>query len=268
VAETEDSLQVLAHQRDLDADPTPQSLAHKLLIAGRVEEAEAEARQAISDLEKESAALEIGTSDLQSQKVTPPKERAAFEEQNSPAENDSQLGLLAEALIAQGIALARLKKLEAAQANLERAIAVAEEAGAPDKASLVPLIMIEELEHLPRETLLSLYQQASDRMAKTRDWKLQRRVIDAAKKIMTRFWGEMDPDRELDILLAPPSLQEELIRFEERLIQHVLAQRNGSLSESASPFPLVEEPLTCTIELRPSLKKRTTGRHRSRNDRR
>jgi hypothetical protein len=63
--------------------------------------------------------------------------------------------------------------------------------------------------------------------------------------------GEMDPGRALDILLAPPSIQEELIRFEERLIKHVLAQRNGSVSDSPSAFPLIQEPLTCIIELRP-----------------
>jgi hypothetical protein len=205
---------------------------------------------------------------FQSVNVASTQEHAALDQQNSPVQNNTQLSLLADALIAQGTALARLKKLEAAQAILERAIEVAEQGGAFDKWGLAAMTMIEELEHLPRETQLSLYAQASAGMAKTCDWKLQRRVIDAGKKIMTRFWGEMDPDRALDILLAPPSLQEELIRFEERLIQHVLAQRNGSLSESASPFPLVEEPLTCTIELRPSLKKRTTGRHRSRNDRR
>lgn len=73
--------------------------------------------------------------------------------------------------------------------------------------------------------------------------------------------GEIDPARALDILLAPPSIQEELIRFEERLIKHVLAQRNGSVSESASAFPLIQERTTCIIELRPkpSLKKRTTN---------
>ena len=55
------------------------------------------------------------------------------DEQNSPAENNTQLSLLAEALIAHGIALARLKKLEAAQATLERAIAVAQERARPTK---------------------------------------------------------------------------------------------------------------------------------------
>lgn len=167
------------------------------------------------------------------EKVAPTSERATLHEENSPAQNNTQLRLLADALIAHGIALARLKRLEAAQATLERAIAVAEEAGVPNKVGLAGLTMIEELEHLSRETLLSLYEQASAGMAKMRNRKLQWRLIRAAKKIMTRFWGEMDPDRALDILLAPPSLHDELVRHEKALIKQVLAQRNASISEDA-----------------------------------
>jgi hypothetical protein len=190
---------------------------------------------------------------------------AALDEQNSPAENNTQLSLLADALIAHGIALARLKKLEAAQATLERAITVAGAAGAPDKAGLAALTMIEELDQLSGQILLSLYERASAGMAKTRDWELQRRVIDVARNIMTRFRGKIDPARALDILLAPPSLQEELIRFEERLINHVLAQTEESLSDCAPSFPLLQERLTCIIELKPkpSLKKLTTDRRKS-----
>ena len=258
--------QVLADQRELEADPTPQTPAYALLAVGRLEEAEAVARQAISDLEKENPALEIGTSEVQLQNLPSMKEHAAFEEKIPPTEPSRHLSLLAEALIAHGIALARLKKFEVAQATFECAIAVAEKAGASDKAGLAALTMIEELDQLSRKTLLRLYEQASAGMATMRNRKLQWRVINAAKKIMTRFWAEIDPDRAMDILLAPPSLQEELIRFEERLIKHVLAQTEGNLSECASSFPLIQERLTCVIELKPSLKKRTTGRRRSRKE--
>lgn len=261
--ETDEFLQqILADQRGWETDPTAQTPAYALLSAGRLEEAETVARQPVSDLEKENAALDICASVLPLENLAATKEPAAFE--NSPADPNTQLSLLAEALIAHGIALARLKKLEAAQATLERAIAAAEEAGTPEKAGLAALTMIEELEQLSRKTLLSLYEQASAGIIETRNRELQWRLIDAAKKMMTRFLGEMDSDRALEILLAPPSLREELIRFEERLIKHVLAQTRGSLSDSASSFPLIQQRLTCIIELRPkpSLKKRTTDRRR------
>jgi tetratricopeptide (TPR) repeat protein len=168
--------QVLADQREWNADPTPQTPAYALLAAGRLEEAEAEARKAVLDLEKEDAAT---------------SERTGLDEPSSRPKNNTQLGLLADALIAHGIALARLKKLEAAQAALERAIAVAQEAGAPDKAGLGALTMIEELEQLSRESLLSAYEQARVGMVKMHNRKLQWRVIGAAKKVMASFRGEI-----------------------------------------------------------------------------
>jgi tetratricopeptide (TPR) repeat protein len=205
VAEIDEFLQqVLADQREWDTDPTPQTPTYALLAAGRVEEAEMVAHKAVSDLEKQDAAT---------------SERTGFDEQNLAAENDVQLNLLADALIAHGIALARLKKLEAAQATLERAIAVALEAGALDKAGLGALTMIEELEQLSRESLISAYEQASVGMAKMRNRKLQWRVIGAAKKVMASFRGETDPDRALEILLArPTSLHEQIVTSEGTLI--------------------------------------------------
>lgn len=188
---------------------------------------------------------------MQSENVVPKRKREALEEQNSTVETNTQLSLLAEALIAHGIALARLKKLEAAQATLERAIAVAQEAGAPDKAGLAALTMIEELEQLPRETLLSAYEQASAGMAEIRNRNLQWRVIDAAKKVMASFWGELDPDEALEILLAKPrSLSEQCVSYEGKLIKQALTQTNGSIPEAASLLTLTPEHLTVIIELR------------------
>ncbi|MEK6280326.1 MAG: hypothetical protein AABN95_08225 [Acidobacteriota bacterium] len=258
--------QVLAEKKKLEADPTPQTPAYALLAAGKFEEAEAVSRLAVLELEKGNVGLGKNTAVAHPEKVILQSESAALHKQDAAAENHTRLTLLADALIAQGIALARLKKLLATQATLERAIAVAQEAGAPDQAALAALTMMEELEQLSGQTLLSLYEQATAGMAKMRNRKLQWRLIDVARNIMTRFGGKIDPDRALDILLAPPSLHEELMRFEERLIEHVLAQTNGGLSDSASSFPLIQERLTCLIELRPkpSLKKRTTVRRRSR----
>jgi hypothetical protein len=258
--------QVLADQRELEAGPTPPTPAYAPLVTGRLEEAEAVARQTVSDLEKRNADLMRSVTVVRTGNVVSKSECPVLHERNSTADNNSQLSLFAEALIAHGIALARLKKLEAVQATLERAITVAGAASAPDKAAMAALTMIQELEQVSGQTLLSLYEQASGGMAKMRNRKSQWRVIDVARNIITRFRGKIDPERALDILLAPPNLHEELMRFEERLINHVQAQTEGSLSDSASAFPLIQEPLTCIIELKPKplLKKRTTGRSRSR----
>jgi hypothetical protein len=151
------SQRVLADQRELDADPTPQTPTYALLAEERLEEAEALASRTVAELD------------------------GHIEDALSP-----RLVLLSEALIAHGITLARLKKPEAAQAALQRAITMAHRAGAFDKAALAALTMIEEIEPLPRKTLLSIYQQAAAGMANVRNRKLQCRLIAAAKKL----WGD------------------------------------------------------------------------------
>lgn len=53
MAEIDEFLQqVLADQKEWEADPTPKTPAYALLAAGRLEEAEALARLAVSDLGK------------------------------------------------------------------------------------------------------------------------------------------------------------------------------------------------------------------------
>jgi hypothetical protein len=237
--------QVLDDQRELAADPTPQTATYALLAAGKLEEAEAVARMAVSDLETEDAAT---------------SEPTVLDEQNSPSESNTKLGLLADALIAHGIALARLKELEASQSSLERAIAVAQKAGAPDKAGLGALTMIEELDGLSRETLLSAYEQASIGMAEIRNRKLQWRVIKAAKKVMVSFWGEIHSDRALEILLARPA------GCEGALIDQALTQTDASISETVSLGPSDSACMTGIIELKYKalFNKRTKGRRRSR----
>lgn len=210
---------VLADQKEMDADPTPRTPPYALVTAGRLEESEAVARQTVSDLEKEYAAFGNNLAAVQSKHLIVKGGSAPLNGQNRTEEINSQLSLLAEDLIAHGITLARLKKLDAAQAILERAIAVAQLADAPDKVALAAVTMIEEVEELSRETLLSAYELASANMAQMRNREQQWRVIDATKIVMARFWGEMHPDRALEILLArPPSVHEKLVCYEGTLI--------------------------------------------------
>lgn len=261
--------QVLADQREWDADPTPRTPTYALLAAGRLEEAEVVARQTVSDLEKTNAALMRNVTVVPSENVIPKSECPFLHEWNSTAENNTQPSLFAEALIAHGITLARLKRLDTAQATLERAIAVAEEAGALDKAGLAALTMIEELEQLSRETLLSFYEQASKGMAKVRNRKLQWRVIGAAKKLMTSFWGEMDSDRAFEVHLARLSgCREQMVSNEGTFIKQVLIRTDASISNTASLAHSDSGRVTYIIELKykPLFKNRTIVRRRSRKN--
>ena len=72
---------------------------------------------------------------------------------------------LADALIVQAIALARLGKQARTQVTLQRAIEVAHEADALNRAGLAALTMIEEVDRLSPNTLQAAYQQAREWLA-------------------------------------------------------------------------------------------------------
>lgn len=109
--------------------------------------------------------------------------------------------LLADALIRHGITLARLGETERAEVDLERAMIVAVQLGTLDKAGLAALTMIEELEGLSAEALITNYERASTWLADFPSLELLQRVNDAAKKVLVRLKGKLDPDEALDILL-------------------------------------------------------------------
>ncbi len=109
--------------------------------------------------------------------------------------------LLADALIRHGITLARLGETEKAEVDLERAMIVGVQLGTLDKAGLAALTMIEELEGLSAEALITNYERASTWLADFPSLELVQRVNDAARKVLVRLKGKLDPDEALDILL-------------------------------------------------------------------
>ncbi|MGH9930776.1 MAG: hypothetical protein ACREA9_16320 [Pyrinomonadaceae bacterium] len=91
--------------------------------------------------------------------------------------------LLAEALTTYGIALARLGKRDQAQFTFQRAVEVAHQVGALNKAGLAALTMIEELDDLSRTTLQSSFQRASEWLANAQSKELVTRFTAAANKV-------------------------------------------------------------------------------------
>ncbi len=73
--------------------------------------------------------------------------------------------LLADALIRHGITLARLGETERAEVDLERAMIVAVQLGTLDKAGVAALTMIEELDGLSAEALMTNYERANTWLA-------------------------------------------------------------------------------------------------------
>ncbi len=182
--------------------------------------------------------------------------------------------LLADALITQGIALARLKRTEHAQFTFQRAIEVAHQVGALNKAGLAALTLIEEVDELSADTLYAAYDRASEWLATSQSQDLVLRVNAAARKVFSKLHGESKAEDAtaadaLEVLLNQPcDLQLEVLKFEGSVIRHALAKANGSLTRAAALLSMSYQALAYILESRHKdlLKERSPIRRRSRRE--
>jgi tetratricopeptide (TPR) repeat protein len=183
--------------------------------------------------------------------------------------------LLADALITQGIALARLKQVDHAQFIFQKAIEVAHQVGALNKAGLAALTMIEELEELPSDQLSAAYDRASEWLEKSQSQEILLRLSAVARKVFSRLRVEAakepvvveDPIEAL--FNKPCDLQVEVLKFEGSVIQRALSKANGSVTRAAGLLSTSYQALAYILESRQKelLKERSPIRRRSRKDR-
>ena len=174
--------------------------------------------------------------------------------------------LLADSLITHGIALARLDKQEQAQFTFQRAMEVAHQVGALNKAGLAALSLVEELDDLPCETIHSAFHRAAEWLANSQGQDLMRRFTAAAEKVFVALNRELTAEEAAEQLFNTPcDLQEEILRYEGALIKEALAKTNGRLTEAASQLTLSYQALAYIIEGRHKdlLQHRTPIRRRS-----
>lgn len=103
--------------------------------------------------------------------------------------------VLAEALTTRGVALARSGRFDESRKTLERAVGVAEEAGAWERAGLAALSALEELsDRLNFFEARKLYERACSLLAGAHHYGTLRRLSDAARRLIaaTREWGPSD----------------------------------------------------------------------------
>ncbi|MDQ6651737.1 MAG: hypothetical protein M3Y84_03235 [Acidobacteriota bacterium] len=177
--------------------------------------------------------------------------------------------LLADALTTHGIALARLKHTERAQFTFQRAIEVAHQVGALNKAGLAALTLIEELDELSPATLSAAYDRASEWLSESQSPDLLIRLNAAAKKVFATLRGELKVEDATEAILNKScDLQREVLKFEGGLIQRALAQANGSVTRAASLLRMSYQALAYVIESRHKdlLKERSPIRRRARRD--
>jgi tetratricopeptide (TPR) repeat protein len=182
-------------------------------------------------------------------------------------EKSGQQGLLTDALITQGIALARLKRKEQAQFTFQKAIEIALEVDALDRAGLAALTLVEEIDELPPELLDQACDRASEWLAKSENPELLLRVIAASKKVRVSKRGDLIvADDASDVLIDPTrDLHKEVLEYEGLLIKQALVKTNGRLTRAASLLTLSYQGLAYIIESRHRnlLKDRTPVRRRS-----
>jgi tetratricopeptide (TPR) repeat protein len=174
---------------------------------------------------------------------------------------------LADALVLQAIAQARLGKPARAQITLQRAIEVAHEADALNKAGLAALTMIEEVDPLPPDTLQAAYQQARVWLADSQSWEVLSRLSAAGGKFADSLCKEMSRDEAVEVLLPKPlNLDQRLLECEHETITEALAQTDGSVALAAPLLGRSYQGLSHMIEAKHPdlLTKRTPIRRRRR----
>jgi tetratricopeptide (TPR) repeat protein len=141
---------------------------------------------------------------------------------------------LADALILQAIAEARLGKQARTQMILQRAIKVAHEADALNKAGVAALTMIEEVDQLSPDTLKAAYQQAREWLADSQSREVLSRLSAAGGKLADSLCREMSRDEAVDALLTRPlDLDQRLLECEHETIKQALVQTDGSVAQAA-----------------------------------
>lgn len=172
---------------------------------------------------------------------------------------------LAEALISQGIALARLKQSDRAQYSFQRAIEVAHLAGALNIAGLAALTLIEEVDQFPPDTLSDAYKHAGEWLADCQSQELLLRFKAAGIKLASELRSEPKPQSTTELLYSKGChLPEEVLKFERALISQMLARVNGKVSYAAKLLGVSYQRLASIIETRHKdlLKERTPVRRR------
>ena len=174
---------------------------------------------------------------------------------------------LADALILKAIAQARLGKPARAHITLQRAIKVAHEADALNKAGLAALTMIEEVSPLSPHTLQAAYQQAREWLADSQSPEVLSRLSAAAGKLADCLCSEISRDEAVDVLLTKPlDLDQRLLKCEHDTIKEALAQTDGSVAHAAPLIGRTCQGLTHMIKTKHPdlLNKRTPIRRRRR----
>jgi len=157
--------------------------------------------------------------------------------------------LVAEALITQGVALARSGRTDYARFIFQQAIQVAHQVNALNTAGLAALTLIEEVQHLAPELVQAAYRQAREWLASSQSPDTKLRLADVTDKVFASIHTELSNDDATEILLSERGgLQAQLDKYEGVIIKRALAQVGGKVTHAASLLELRYQSLAYKIE--------------------
>jgi len=209
------------------------SLAQLLIAEGKLTEAERVARRAVATLRK-----------------------------------GGHFCMMAEALITQGVALARLGRTAHAHFIFRQAIEAAHQVNALNIAGLAALTLLEEIQDVSAEILQAAYRQAREWLANSQSPDIKLRLADVAGRVVASIHTELGTDEATEILLTEPGgLRAQLEKHEGVVIKRALDEVEGRVTHAASLLEMRYQSLAYIIERRHPdlLKKRTPIRRRQRS---
>jgi DNA-binding NtrC family response regulator len=151
---------------------------------------------------------------------------------------------------------------------LQEAAEVAQSTGALNQAGIAALTLIEEIEQLPLELLLSAYDKATEWLAEVQSKELLARLNQAARKVIVRLRSENRLEGA-NVLFKGLYFPDEVLKFERGLIRAALTEVNGSVTYAAALLGISYQRLARIIERRHPelLKERSPVRRRPREKR-
>jgi tetratricopeptide (TPR) repeat protein len=164
----------------------------------------------------------------------------------STFESGGEASFLAEALEAQGIALARMGRHKTALGILKRSAHIADRAGNPQMSAKIFLTILEEVSSLlsPNE-IRNMYQEADQRLGEPLSVEISSRLRACARLLTSNTVSTATANPTIR-----GSFEQEVHRRESELIKTALDEANGSVTRAARLLGLTHQGLCYIINHR------------------
>jgi tetratricopeptide (TPR) repeat protein len=161
--------------------------------------------------------------------------------------------MLAEALTTHGKALARLNQAPIAQATLDQALEIAQNAGNPDRGGIAAITAIEELNsYVSTHALQDYYRTAESLLSNSQNVSIKNRLGECARRVLSASLAEATSADAIPVTSANFSLDAEVLRYEGSLIRKALEESGGSVTRAARRLGVTHQGLAFILNGRHS----------------